>query len=656
VTTPGLPGATRGTSYSYLLSASGGASPYQWTVTSGSLPTGFSLANGGQLSGTTSQTGTFSFTARVTDAASHSASQTLSLAVSAPVSTGGAGGYDGPAQLPQVYIQSSLANTPSPGTVTLVPAGASLQAAVNSANCGDTIELTAGATFTGVITLPAKACDDLHWITIRTSAPDSSLPPEGSRMTPCYAGVSSLPGRPSFNCASPKRALATVMYAQTAGSGPFKLAAGATHYRLLGLEITRAPGTGSIGPLVSVPSGRADHLILDRVWLHGSPQDETQNGINLNGLTYAAVINSYLDDFHCTSMTGACTDAHAVSGGTSGTQDGPFQINGNFLEASTEAVMFGGGWATTTPGDIEIRHNHFFKPLSWMPGQPGFVTGKGGNAFTVKNHLELKNAQRVLIEGNIFENVWGGFSQNGYSILLTPKNQAAGATSNLCPICQTTDVTIRYNTLSHAGAGISMADIPSDNGGIAQAGERYSIHDVTLDDINAGLYNGSGTLFQVMNAWPTNVLNSISINHVTGFPDPSSRIIGLGNTVTFPAMYNFVLKNSIIGQARYPIWSTGGLTNCARPDVPLPSLNACFPKGYTFSSNAIIASPNPPTSWPSGNYFPSSASAVQITNFSNGKGGDYALLSSSPYKNAGTDGKDLGADMSAIQSAIAGVY
>ncbi len=329
-------------------------------------------------------------------------------------------------------------------------------------------------------------------------------------MTPCYGGVPSLPGRPSFNCSSSTKALAKVIYSQIAGSGPFKLAAGANHYRLLGLEIARAAGTGFIGPLISVTSGTVNHIVLDRVWLHGSPQDDTQTGMNFGGMTYAAVIDSYVDDFHCTSITGSCTDAHAVSGGNSSSNDGVFKITGNFLEASTEAILFGGGGATTTPTDMEIRQNHFFKPLTWKLGQPGYVGGTSGNPFMVKNHLELKNAQRVLIEGNIFENTWGGFSQNGYSILLTPKNQASG-TTNICPICKVTDVTIRFNSISHAGAGISMANVPSDNGGIATAGERYSIHDDVLDDINSSFYNGSGSLFQVLSAWPTNVLNSISI-------------------------------------------------------------------------------------------------------------------------------------------------
>src|SRR5205085_3770332 len=148
-------------------------------------------------------------------------------------------------------------------------------------------------------------------------------------------------------------------------------------------------------------------------------------------------------DFHCASITGTCTDAHAVGGGNGSIKSGPLRITGNFLEAAGENVMFGGGAATTTPTDIEIRHNHFFKPMTWKPGQAGFVGGPTGTPFVVKNLMELKNAIRVLVEGNIFQNNWGGFGQPGYAILLTPKNQAGPNGTNLCSICAVTDITMR---------------------------------------------------------------------------------------------------------------------------------------------------------------------------------------------------------------------
>jgi hypothetical protein len=40
-------------------------------------------------------------------------------------------------------------------------------------------------------------------------------------------------------------------------------------------------------------------------------------------------------------------------------------------------------------------------------------------------------------------------------------------------------------------------------------------------------------------------------------------------------------------------------------------------------------------------------------NYNDGNGGDYHLLASSPYKNAGTDHKDLGADINALEAATA---
>lgn len=657
VTTTSVPGAQSGSAYTYAIGASGGKTPYSWSVSAGSLPSGFALGNSGQLNGTTSQTGQFTFTALVTDASNNSASQSFSFSVSAPSSptpSTPTAGYDGPAELPRIYMQTSLSNTPAPGSVIPVSASGNLQTALNSANCGDTITLAAGATFSGTFTLPAKPCDDQHWIIIRTSAPDSSLPPEGTRMEPCYAGVASLPGRPAFSCSSTQNALAIISDPKGNSTGPILLANGATHYRLLGVEITRA-GTGIDYGFVTVPNGSADHIILDRVWLAGTPQDENKSGVDMAGITYGALIDSYASDFHCVSMVGNCTDAKVVAGGLGNLPGGPYKITNNFLEASTEGILFGGGGATTTPTDIEIRHNHFFKPMTWLPGQPNFVGGSGGHAFMVKNHLELKNAQRVLIEGNIFENTWGGFSQAGYSLLLTPKNQ-----SGACAICEVTDVTIRYNTFSHSGAGISMADVPSDTGAVGQAGERYSIHDITLDDIRSAYYaatpgSSSGTLFQVMNAWPNTTLNSITINHVTGFSDPNSRVISLGNNTAFPEMYGFTMTNSIVGQSLYPVWSTGGTGNCAIKNVPVTSMNACF-TSYTFAHNAIIASKYGATQWPGGNSFPSSANTVQFSSFNNGNGGSYQLLSSSPYANAASDGKDLGADLSAIQAAIAGVY
>ena len=568
------------------------------------------------------------------------------------------GSTDGPAALPQACINTAMAETPSGGTVISVAAGANLQTALNSVQCGDTVSIASNATFTGNFVVPALGCDSGHWITVRTSAPDASLPPEGTRLTPCYAGISSLVGRPSLGCVQVLRVIPQLISPN--GNPAIALKPGANHYRFIGLELTRAAGTGFVEDLVAMSSrNAADHIILDRLWIHGAPLDDTAMAVHLPGMTHAAVIDSYLNDFHCTAIVGSCTDAHAVGGGIGDLPGGPYKIVDNFLEASGENIMLGGGEATTTPADIEIRRNHIFKPMIWKLGQPGFVSGKGGHPFAVKNLIELKNAQRVLMEGNIFENSWGGFSQFGAVILLTPRNQLLG-TKPVCPICQVTDVTIRYSTMSHSGMGISIAagltgtPTPKYQG---KAAGRYSIHDVTMDDISSTAYQGGGTLFQIFNTWPQNGLNSITINHITGFPDPNAHLLSLTDPVSIPKMPGFVFTNNLVLAAKYPVWSAGGGTsNCAHTNFPLQNLNGCF-SGYTFNTNGVIGSPSqyPPSVWPAKNMFPASPNAVLFVNYNNADGGDYHLLSASPYKNAGSDGKDLGADIDAVQSAIAGV-
>ncbi len=78
ITTSTLPSGTNGTSYSQTLQASGGTAGYTWSITSGSLPTGMSLASG-VIAGTPTVSGSFNFTVSVTD--SGSPAQTKSAAM-----------------------------------------------------------------------------------------------------------------------------------------------------------------------------------------------------------------------------------------------------------------------------------------------------------------------------------------------------------------------------------------------------------------------------------------------------------------------------------------------------------------------------------------------------------------------------------------------
>jgi hypothetical protein len=654
-TTGNLPQGAEGNPYNVGFAAIGGTPPYSWNLSAGTMPPGTSLTTNGDFGGTPTKTGIFSFTVTVTDSANHTATGNSSVTVAS--ANNGSGNFDGPAELPRLTVSSAMADTPAPGAVTSVKSGGDLQAALDNAQCGDTIQLQAGATFSGKFVVPAKNCDSNHWIIVRTSSPDSALPAEGQRGTPCYAGIASLPGRPQYSCPNPSNVMAKVQDPGP-GSGPFQFAPGANYYRFVGLEIFHPAGVFGPTQLFS-GKGSFDHVVVDRSWLHGAPQNETSNGVNLNGATNVAVVDSYFSDFHCVASTGSCIDAHAIGGGTSDTQDGPIKIQNNFLEASGEAVMFGGGEAKFTPADIQITGNHFWKPWQWMPGNANFVGGTDHHPFVVKNHMELKNAIRVLVEANLMDNNWGGFTQAGYALLLTPKNQHTKSGADVCPICQVADITIRYVHISHAGDGIMMAtDLSGDgkNGAPALAGSRWSIHDVLLDDINKN-YGGGGIAFEIMNGWPNNPLNTVTINHVTAFPDPAGHMLIMGNQSKNAAMYGLVFTNNVMVTTRFPVENMGGgPTSCAYVAVPIVSIPKCFTT-YNFTNNALVAvsSQFPPSTWPANNLFPPTIDDVAFVNYKNGNGGNYELQPSSPYKNKGMDNKDLGADIVGLNEALANV-
>jgi hypothetical protein len=535
----------------------------------------------------------------------------------------------------------------------MVKANDNLQQAINGASCGDTLRLQAGAVFQGLIQIPAKPCDDSHWIIVRTSAPDENLPAEGTRLTPCYAGVASLRGRPDFHCASATNVLARIEFAGKAGSGPLLFQSGANHYRFMGLEITRANSDASVTALAAVQDGAtAHHVVFDRVWMHGTAQDETRRGVALSAMTDVAIVDSFFTDFHCVAVSGSCTDSQTVSAGGGDSSEGPFKIVNNFLEAAGENVMFGGRPAKTTPVDIEIRRNHLFKPMTWLQGQPGFVGGSSGHPFVVKNHFEMKNAQRVLFEDNLLENNWGGFTQGGFSIVLSPKNQQNG-----CPICLVTDVTIRHIKINNVGSVFQIANGLSDAGGASSAGERYSIHDVLVDGVHGKDYQSFGLFALLTSIAPP--LHDVRIEHVTAFvPRFVISIIG-----TNPKkMTDFTLANNLLSsELNNEIGSAGGgFQNCAfQPERQGPAgiFKSCFDHS-SFTHNLIVGGAN----WPPDNIVVKDATAAGIRDphrspawyrLCNQK--DEGCKKPSPAIGAGTDSKDIGADVDAIEKMAAAV-
>ena len=120
LTTTSLPGATLGSAYSATVTATGGTSPYTWSVTSGALPPGLSLSPSGTISGTPAVAGTFPVTIQVSDSSSPAQTATAALSITVGAGPGGTvitGTHSGPLNIgPGVTILSGATVT---GPVTI---------------------------------------------------------------------------------------------------------------------------------------------------------------------------------------------------------------------------------------------------------------------------------------------------------------------------------------------------------------------------------------------------------------------------------------------------------------------------------------------------------------------------------------------------------
>ena len=100
VTTASLPEGSLGVAYSQTLAASGGTTPYSWSITIGALPAGLSLnAASGAITGTPTAAGVSNFTVKVTDSSTptaQTATANLSVTVTQPTYTTSLTHYENP--------------------------------------------------------------------------------------------------------------------------------------------------------------------------------------------------------------------------------------------------------------------------------------------------------------------------------------------------------------------------------------------------------------------------------------------------------------------------------------------------------------------------------------------------------------------------------
>jgi len=500
-------------------------------------------------------------------------------------------------ELPRVYLDTTY--PASSGAIINVSAGGNLQAALNQAQPGDQVVLQAGAVFTGNFVLPTKTGNG--WIIIRT-ANLSDLPSGGVRADASDAVV------------MPKLLTPNTMPA-------IKTAAASHQYRLVGLEIGIAANwatnygivaLGDTGAAQSTLSQVPHDLVIDRCYIHGNPTGDVSRGVALNSAA-TSIIDSTIANCH-----GVGFDTQAI-GGWNG--PGPFKIVNNYLEGAAENFMLGGAdpsIANLVSSDIEFRRNYCAKPLSWCATEPNYA----GVHWSVKNLFELKNAQRVLVDGNIFENSWVD-GQTGFAVQLTPRNQDGTA-----PWCTVQDVMFINNIVRHAAAGVNV--LGRDYNFPSQQAQRIKIKNNLFDDIGGARWGGNGRLFQIIDG-PAN----LQIDHNTAFQ--TGNIISADG---IPAT-GFVFTNNLAPHNDYGVLGSGY-------GIGLSSINHYFP-ACVFARNVLVSGPG--GVYPLNNFFPP---LMALVGFVNLPGGNYRLSPISPYSRAATDGADIGTDFDVLQAAIGG--
>lgn len=500
-------------------------------------------------------------------------------------------------ELPRTLLDTTY-RLPTGGTTRNVAAGSAsdFQAKLNVAVPGDIIVLQAGTTYTGNFTL-TNTTNNGQWIYITSSA-SASLPAPGTRVGPSDAGNMPL--------------------IQSNNSDPaIKMATSCTHYRFVGCQLTTTSSATTNLILLDLTGGNTSasampsDFTFDRCYMHGGGTDVKRA---IRGLANnVAVVDSYLENFRSSDRADTQT-VNIVAGAG-------IKLVNNFLEASAENIMFGGDSSTIaqfTPADIEIRNNFFTKRQSWNPNSGSY----GGVLYAIKNLFELKNAQRVWVDGNTFDGFWG--QDQDMAITFTPRNQNGDN-----PWSRITDVTFTHNILQNFHPGY----LGQTTGGIVIAG-KDDAHSSQATDRVLIQYNAIGGTGGI----PDHVFHVYSSDLITG---PNHLVIDhntcIGGTVLINmdqgTTANFVFTNNIMPYGTYGIVGNG-------QNTILGTLGAYAPGAFV-RNNLIIGLPggNP---MPAVNFSVADAASVGFVNLA---GGNLLLTSSSVGYRAGYEGVSLGADI-----------
>jgi len=529
------------------------------------------------------------------------------VALFAPTIHSRAGSVDAPTIDPYQVQPVCTALPINTGRRLLVTTGGELQRALDTAIGGDTIQLQAGAVFRpsapgGSFILRNRNVPPGQWIIVRSS--NSSFDAEGAL-------------RSGVRVADTNAALMPQIRATEVNAPAIKTEAGARGYRLIGLDIGAETTLRQLSNLVALGIGDENavsalpaDIVIDRSYLHGNDVGNYRRGVAMNGVRLA-VLDSYIANFH-----DANGDSQAV-GGWNG--PGPFKIANNYLEAASENIMFGGSDPAVpnlVPSDIEISRNLSTKRLAWK-----------ASGVPVKNAFELKNARRVLVDGNTFENVWPS-GQDGTAILMKSTNQDGD-----CPWCVTEYVTFRRSVVRSAGNGVVIAatEVGRRGAPVPAAVNHVQFEDVLFENLD-------GKLLRIFGG-----VTDLSVTHITSRRNPNGVLDPRDPDDVNP---RFVFAFNLVERQLYGI-GTGA-------DEGVRTLSRNFAP-YTYRQNVIVntslGSAQPVTSAALESRYPPTTLVAQSWDDVGFMPGTSKLAKTSRYARAADDGRDIGADIEAITTA-----
>lgn len=581
--------------------------------------------------------------------------------------------------------------------------GDNFQSALNSASYGDNIILTAGATYaTRVLfvggggpignpfSLPDKGAAGGQYVTIRTSA------------------INSLPtGR-----IGPGNIALMATLATNSNSWVIEPASGAGNYKFIGIEFTNTsnvtdndgfnPTLVFCSPPAIVYGEWGHDIIFDRVWIH--PYDDVTNpsgdtrsaafGIRLDGENHT-ITNSYISGF-----TGYQSNAPTVAAQSEAiaivTGPGPYTITNNFIEAWGWNIFTGGGGGFVNPSNQAT------------------ITGANATSATFSSTANLLVGDYVAMPVPGGWTNGAGVASNAYVVCVDTIMGTAVTYHGVGPDAITTPYPANGTTVSWRGVAIDGMTVtgntfykrPEWDGqgyGIAKSvWEMKDASNVLFEGNIIQIPPGSAPINPVFSANQDGTCPWAACNNNTF---RSNLFLGIGRMVavqgyvyhsTIPPVGTLTVTNNLFdGTERITFMDTAtdlggsgwvvthntvrGITNSIFHDISSetqPVSNVTFKDnivtsgGYFFNPNTaypsktedhnviINNSGGAAPGYTSGDFVVADDAAVGFVNVTGADaGGDYhgyALAVGSSYKNAASDGTDVGVNFTTLDAAIGG--